>query len=135
VAPPRLHEDRRDEAPEEYPRQYALSFPTSRNPITHEVRQVVFPISSPSLSLERAAWAVVRTSPLVGSKQARVASPPVVAGRVLGKGRVLVLAGWPILAQSAWEGSALSVNDAETMLRNAFQWVSYPARMAKLETE
>ncbi len=124
-----------DEAPEEYPKALALSFPAVPHPVVQGVARVAFPIASPSLGLQERSWGIVRTSPLVGSKAAREASPAVVAARVLGKGRVVVLASWPILRRSAWQGSGVYANDAQTMLRNAAQWVAYPCRQAMAQGE
>jgi hypothetical protein len=118
-----------DEAPQGYPHEYAISFPAAAHAVTYGVRQVVFPIRSPSLAVEDASWALVRTNQFVSSKQAGEASPVMVAARALGEGRVLVLANMPTTNTSPWQDSPLNANDADVMLRNGLLWVSDPVRV------
>jgi hypothetical protein len=117
-----------DEAPEEYPRQVAVAFPTTEGALTQDVPRVVFPIASPSLAAEQAAWVVLQTHGLVGSELAREAAPAMAAARTLGNGRVVVLANMPMLASSTWQGSPVYANAAGTFLRNALLWVSHQIR-------
>lgn len=113
-----------DKAPREYPREYALSFPTVAHAITHGTGKTVFSISSPSLAVEDPSWVLVRATPLVGSKLAHEAAPAMVAARTLGDGRVVVFADMPVSGKSPLPDKPLSGNDADGLLRNAMLWVS-----------
>jgi len=113
-----------DKPPQGYPREYALSFPTMAQAVTYGVSKVVFPISSPSLAVEDPSWALVRTLPVVSSKAAQEASPAMVAARLLGEGRVVVLADMPVMNKSPLPDAPLNGNDADVLLRNALLWVS-----------
>ena len=117
-----------DDAPKEYPGEYALSIPATPHPVTYGVARVVFPLASPSLEAANPAWVLVRTVPVVGSRQAGEAAPAMVAARGLREGRILVMASLPVVTRSPVPESGLFNNNANLLLRNGMLWVSEPAR-------
>jgi len=121
-----------EEAPDGYPGQWALAYPSLPHAVTHRVRQAVFPIASPSLAAEDPSWVLMRAPPFVRSRQASEAAPALVAGRAFGRGRVLVFANLPHPNRSAWEGSPLGANDAESLVADGLAWVSAPARLRRV---
>ncbi len=111
------------EAPEAYPKEYAICAPLTLNPVTNGVRRAVLPMPSPSLAMQDPAWALLGASPYLGSEWSKTVGPPVAAARVFGKGRVLVFSNMPVLDKSVWEGSPVYANDADRMLLNGVLWL------------
>ncbi len=116
-----------DEAPEEFPRDYAPCFPVIRHPVTYGVRSVVLPMDSPSLAVLDGSGVLLRASPFVATTSTKWVAPPVVAARAFGGGRVLVVANMPLMNESAWAGPPSYANDANKLLLNGLSWLSEAA--------
>jgi hypothetical protein len=111
-----------DDAPDGFPTGQAICFPVARHPVTYGVERAVLPISSPSLWAENPSWVMMRTSPLVGSKEAGEAAPAVVTARTVGRGRVVVFANLPLTTRARAPQSPLYGNDGPALLVNALRW-------------
>ena len=123
----RLRADRMrvaQDAPEEYPRGYAVCYPTRRHAVTTGVRIVVFDLSSPSLMLQYNYMGLLRASRYVQSPLAGP-SPVMLAATQFGEGRVVAFSHMPHIAGGATP-PALRNNDNETAIMNAITWAALP---------
>jgi len=119
-----------EDAPPGFPRQYVPAFPAAAHPVSAGVRQAVFAAPVAPLAVGGTARVILRCPPLLSSEATGEPAPPLAAASVLGKGRVLVFSAAPLMQQSPYPQSPLSVNDGRKILLNGLIWVSDPAREA-----
>jgi hypothetical protein len=115
-----------EEIPRNYPKEYALAFPGPgrRHPLTAGVRQVIFPLASPTVRVSGRARVLLRASRFVVTDEESRASPAMAAAGTYGDGRFVVFSNVPVMQSSEHRGSPLFANDAEAMVRQGILWAA-----------
>jgi hypothetical protein len=122
------------DAPDGYPDQYVIGVPAPAHPLAAGVRSFVVSMGAPTLAVQNPAWVAVRADGFVTSAPEGAPSLPLVAGRAVGQGCVVVMSAWPTFATTRRPGTPLFANDAELLVRNALAWLARSAQVAAART-